>query len=96
MGLTMREKQAVTSEVRKRYQKAGRKEKTAMLNELIQTTGYNQKYTPRVRNKRERAGTILFVKGTAVKLNDIWNGKESFAFRKTSLLNNTGCNMFAV
>jgi MoaA/NifB/PqqE/SkfB family radical SAM enzyme len=29
-------------------------------------------------------------------VNDIWNGKESFVFRKASLLNNTGCTIFAV
>jgi hypothetical protein len=29
-------------------------------------------------------------------INDTWNGKESLVFRKTSLLNNTGCTMFAV
>jgi hypothetical protein len=29
-------------------------------------------------------------------VDDIWNGKESLVFRKTSLRNNTGCIIFAV
>ena len=44
MGLTMHEKKALTREVGKRYQKAGKKEKTKILDELVKTTGYNRKY----------------------------------------------------
>ena|GEM_PF-6318528 len=44
MGLSMREKKALTREVSKRYQKAGKKEKAAILDELVKTTGYNRKY----------------------------------------------------
>ena len=44
MGLSMQEKKALAREVSKRYQKAGRKEKTEILNELVKTTGYNRKY----------------------------------------------------
>jgi len=44
MGLSMQEKKALTREVSKRYQKAGKKEKTEILNELVKTTGYNRKY----------------------------------------------------
>jgi hypothetical protein len=40
----MHEKKALTREVSKRYQKAGRKEKTRILDELVKTTGYNRKY----------------------------------------------------
>jgi hypothetical protein len=40
----MQEKKALTREVSKRYQKAGKKEKTAILDELVKTTGYNRKY----------------------------------------------------
>ena len=40
----MQEKKALAREVSKRYQKAGKKEKTEILNELVKTTGYNRKY----------------------------------------------------
>jgi hypothetical protein len=40
----MQEKKALTREISKRYQKAERKEKTEILNELVKTTGYNRKY----------------------------------------------------
>jgi hypothetical protein len=40
----MREKKALTREVGKRYQKAGKKEKTGILDELVNTSGYNRKY----------------------------------------------------
>ena len=44
MGLTMQEKKAFTREVSKRYQQAGKKEKTRILDELVKTTNYNRKY----------------------------------------------------
>jgi hypothetical protein len=44
MGLNMKEKKAVTREYKPRYQKAQKKEKTVILNELVKTTGYNRKY----------------------------------------------------
>ena len=44
MGLSMQEKKALAREISKRYQKAGKKEKTEILNELVKTTGYNRKY----------------------------------------------------
>jgi len=40
----MKEKKALTREISKRYQKAEKKEKTKILNELVKTTGYNRKY----------------------------------------------------
>jgi len=44
MGLSMQEKKALTGEVSKRYQNAGKKEKTRILDELVKTAGYNRKY----------------------------------------------------
>ena len=44
MGLTMQEKKALTREVSKRYQQAGKKEKTMILDELVKNTSYNRKY----------------------------------------------------
>jgi len=40
----MQEKKALTGEISKRYQKAQKKEKAGILNELVKTTGYNRKY----------------------------------------------------
>jgi hypothetical protein len=69
MGLTMKEKQAVTRQVRSRYRQAGRKEKSAILDEFIRITGYkNRKYALRILNKPQAPQAILVVKGKAVKL----------------------------
>jgi hypothetical protein len=43
MGLTMKKKKTVTRQVRSRYQKAGRKEKSAILDEFISITGYKSR-----------------------------------------------------
>jgi hypothetical protein len=65
----MHEKQAVARQVRSRYHKAGRKEKSAILDEFIKITGYkNRKYALRVLNKREPAEVLLVVNGKAVTL----------------------------
>jgi hypothetical protein len=69
MGLTMQEKKAVTRQVRSRYKKAGRKEKSVILDEFIKTTGCkNRKYALRILNKPETAESLLFTKGKAVRL----------------------------
>lgn len=44
MGLTMRERRAITREVARRYRKARKKEKGGMLNEFVATTDYNRTY----------------------------------------------------
>jgi hypothetical protein len=62
----MQEKKSVTKHVRSRYLKAGRKEKSAILDEFIMITGYkNRKYAMRILNKPETAETLLIVKGNA-------------------------------
>jgi hypothetical protein len=40
----MRQKKAITRELRDRYQKSSKKEKTIILNEFIQLTRYNRCY----------------------------------------------------
>jgi len=40
----MQEKKSLTREISKRYQQAGKKEKTKILDEVVKTTGYNRKY----------------------------------------------------
>jgi hypothetical protein len=62
--LTIQEKKAVTRRVCSRYQKAGRKEKSAILDEFISITGYkNWKYALRLPSKPAWAQALLFVKG---------------------------------
>ena len=44
MGLKMRERKSVVHEVAPRYRQAGKKEKGKILDEFVETTGYNCKY----------------------------------------------------
>jgi hypothetical protein len=46
--LNMRERQSLTTQIVRRYQKAGKLEKTAILDEFIHNTGYNRSYARRV------------------------------------------------
>jgi hypothetical protein len=48
MGLTMKEKQAVTREYKSRYQKAAKKAKSALLDEFTRLTGYHRKSAVRL------------------------------------------------
>ncbi|MDR2433473.1 MAG: hypothetical protein LBD47_02750, partial [Treponema sp.] len=65
----MQEKMAVTRQVRSRYQKANRKQKSAILDEFISITGYkNRKYALRILNRPLTAQALLTVKGKTVKL----------------------------
>jgi len=54
--LTMKQRIALTKVVKKRYQKAGKKEKTKILSELVANCGYNRSYARRILGslKRER------------------------------------------
>jgi hypothetical protein len=67
-GVNHERKKSLTRQIRSRYQKAGRKEKPAILNEFIKTTGYNRKYAPRILNRRETKETVLHTKDGTVKL----------------------------
>jgi hypothetical protein len=52
MGLTMKEKQAVTREYLPRYQKAGKKAKTALLDEFTRLTGCHRKSAVRLLSRK--------------------------------------------
>lgn len=55
MALTMREKQAVTKELAGRYARANRRTKAAIINQVVELTGYNRSYVTwllRVHNRR--------------------------------------------
>lgn len=49
--LNMRQKEALTATIVKRYKKAKKKEKTEILNEFIKNTGYNRSYARRKINQ---------------------------------------------
>lgn len=65
MGLTMKEKRAVTREVARRYQKASKKTKGLILDEYGALTGYNRSYASYVLRKWEKK-VFLKVKGEPV------------------------------
>ena len=44
MGLTMKDKKALTQELARRYRGSDRKQKTTILDEFVSTTGYRRKY----------------------------------------------------
>lgn len=48
MKLSMRQKIVLTQVVRTRYQKASKRSKTGILNEFLETTGYNRSYARRI------------------------------------------------
>jgi hypothetical protein len=63
MGLTMRERRAVTKEIARRYRASRKKEKGVILDEFTALTGYNRAYAVYLLNlhgKRVRAGGRLF------------------------------------
>ena len=66
MGLTMRERQAVTKEVSLRYQKATKKQKGIMLNEFIELTGYTRcyaSYVLRNHGRQIRVSRAIVIEG---------------------------------
>ena len=67
MGLSMQEKKALTREVSMRYQHAGKKEKSTILDELVKTTGYNRKYALHILANWGKTATVRLA-GKAVRL----------------------------
>jgi hypothetical protein len=79
----MRERKAVTREIRRRYQKANRRRKSAILNEFVSTTQLNRKYaiqllkgTLRVRERSVGAGArgrpTLYGPSVLLMLKRLW------------------------
>ncbi|NBB90551.1 MAG: transposase, partial [Spirochaetes bacterium] len=50
MGLTMREKKALTNEIAVRYRSESKSGKRAILDEFCQATGYHRKYAMQLLN----------------------------------------------
>ena len=67
MGLSMNERKALTREISKRYQKAGKKEKSTILDELVKTTGQNRKYLIHVLVTWGKTATV-FTQGKITRL----------------------------
>jgi hypothetical protein len=70
MGLTMSEKRSVVREKAVRYRKAGKKEKTAILDEVVELTGYNRCYGSQLLSgdgRRLRVGSKTTIVGDATK-----------------------------
>ena len=57
MGLTMKQRRAVTKEMALKYNRATKKGKAKILDALIELTGYNRSYAARV--LRQRARTVV-------------------------------------
>ena len=68
MGLTMKERQAVTREYKPRYHKASKKSKQILLDEFIRLTGYHRKSAVRLLAAKPPTAALVFVDGKAVKL----------------------------
>ena len=54
MTLSMAERRAMTREMGRRYAKASKKQRGAMLDELCALTGYNRSYAARLLRERAR------------------------------------------
>ena len=65
--LTMRQKKAVTRELRDKYQRSSKKEKTIMLNEFSQLTRHNRSYAARALRIKEVLG-YMNIEGKRVRL----------------------------
>ncbi len=65
--LTMRQKKAVTRELRDRYRKSSKKEKTIMLDEFIRLTRYSRSYAARALRLKEVLG-YMHIGGKRVRL----------------------------
>lgn len=67
--LTMRQKKAVTRELKDRYQRSSKKEKSIILNGFIQLTGYNRCYACQILNvKKEKVLGYMNIDGKRVRL----------------------------
>jgi len=58
MALSMRERQAITKEMARRYVRAGKRERGLMLDELCALAGYNRSYAARLLRARVRGAPL--------------------------------------
>ena len=67
MGLTMGERRALTEQVARRYRSASRKDKTVILGEFVEATGYTRKYAIHLLNSWGRT-RVVRIDGQTVRL----------------------------
>jgi len=89
--LTMGQKKAVTQELRDRYHKARKKEKSAILDEFTRLTGYHRCYASQILNQKKVLGyatisgqRVKYVSGqkTSRKKNKFYDGEVLIALKK--------------
>lgn len=85
--LTMRQRIAVTDAVRKRYRKARKTRKTEILDELVETTGYNRSYARRVLGSLKKLGR----KRKYLPRNRTYDAQVFYALRKVWIVNDNIC-----
>ncbi|MDR1859268.1 MAG: hypothetical protein LBQ69_07340 [Treponema sp.] len=68
MGLTMKEKQAVTREYRPRYKKASKKEKKALPDEFARLAGCHRKSAVRLLNATAVKQVLTYIDSRPVKI----------------------------
>ena len=71
MGLTMKEKKAVTREYLARYQKASKKVKKTILDEFTALTGYHRKSAVRLLGAKPAKQVIVYIDGKPVKVKPV-------------------------
>ena len=87
--LTMRQKQALTETVKKRYRKADKKVKGKILDELVATTGYNRSYARRlftghhkIGRKKKRIRVKIYDQSVAIALTTIWVAADNICSKR--------------
>ena len=99
MRLTMKERRSLTRVISGRYKKSRKREKNRILNEFINSTGYNRKYAAyilRMQGKRIRVrdGTIIEVEmkiRNKRKREKVYDERVSEALRKIWKIMNYIC-----
>jgi len=97
----MQEKKALARELSRQYQNSNRKEKTQILNVLVEASGYNRKYVLHILANRGKTAN-LYLDGNAVKLKPprkrkkgggrkpVYTGELAAALRKIGRPSGTG------
>ena len=84
MGLTMREKQAVTKQLALSYRKASKREKGETLDWLVELTGYNRSYAARVLRQRAKPKVLGRLKAGGVNITLVEDGRRKRRKRRRS------------
>jgi len=72
MGLTMKEKQAVTKQLALNYKRAGKKEKGKILDTVIELAGYNRSYAARGLRQRVKPKVLGRLPTGSVQITLLW------------------------